>query len=340
MSGTPEVTLKRKDFVSDQTIRWCPGCGDYSVLKAVQAAMPQIGIKREDIVFISGIGCSSRFPYYMETYGFHSIHGRAPAFALGTKLANPDLSVWQITGDGDALAIGGNHFIHAFRRNIDINMLLFNNEIYGLTKGQYSPTSSPGLKTKSSPQGSLDAAFNPGELAIGAGAKFFARVPDKDSKYMEAIFIETASFKGAALVEILQNCNIFNDKVHDAVTTKDAAPEAQIRLEHGKKMLFGAERNKGLVQDGFKLKVVVIGEDGVTEDDILTHDAKDPDPTMHQMLIRMRYPEFPVAMGIVRQIETSSYDEMMVNQINIEKENAKFSSMDEMLQAGETWTIN
>ena len=339
MSGTPILEYTRKDFTSDQTVRWCPGCGDYAILKAIQAAMPRIGRKREDIVFISGIGCSSRFPYYMNTYGFHSIHGRAPAFALGIKLANPDLSVWQITGDGDALAIGANHFVHAFRRNIDINILLFNNEIYGLTKGQFSPTTELGIKTKSSPQGVIDQPFLPSDLAMGANCRFFARVPDRDAKYMEEIFVQAETHRGASLIEILQNCPIFHDGVHDAVTVKSNAPDAQLRLEHGKPMIFGAENNKGLVLEGFKLKVVTIGEDGITEDDILVHDAHEKDPTLHQMIARMRHPEFPVAMGIIRAVEGLNYNQQMMDQIHAEQENARFSKMDELLFSGDTWEI-
>ena len=339
MSGNPTVQLKAKDFSSDQTIRWCPGCGDYAILKAVQSALAEIGRPTEEYVFVSGIGCSSRFPYYMETYGLHSLHGRAPAFALGVKLANPDLRVWEITGDGDALAIGGNHFIHAFRRNIDVNFLLFNNEIYGLTKGQFSPTSAVGLVTKSSPQGSIDPPFNPGELAIGAGSKFFARVPDKDPKYMQEVFVLAEQHKGASLVEILQNCPIFNDGVHEAATSRDLAAENQIRLEHGKPMLFGENNNKGLRMNGFNLEVVTIGENGITGDDILVHDAYSLDPTIHLRLIRMRNPDFPVAMGVIRSAEAPTFDGSVIAQIEAEKAKARFKTMDELFNAGETWTI-
>lgn len=340
MSGTPEVTLTKKDFTSDQTVRWCPGCGDYSILKSVQSAMPQVGKKREDVVFISGIGCAARFPYYMDTFGFHTIHGRAPALATGTKSANPNLSVWVASGDGDALAIGGNHFIHACRRNIDVNLLLFNNEIYGLTKGQYSPTSQVGKKTKSSPQGSIDNPFTPGELAIGAGVTFFARVPDKDSKYMEQLFVDSEKHRGMSVIEILQNCPIFNDGIHNDVTLKDNAAENQIRLEHGKPMLFGENMDKGLRLNGFELEVVKIGENGVTDADILVHDAENPNPIIHTMLIRMRYPEFPVAMGIIRAVKKQTYDQAMDAQIENEKTNSKFSTLDEMFNSGDTWEIN
>lgn len=338
MATTP-TTYTRKDFTSDQTVRWCPGCGDYAILKAIQAAMPQTGVKKEDTVFISGIGCAARFPYYMDTYGFHTVHGRAPALALGTKIANPDLQVWIITGDGDALAIGGNHFVHAFRRNIDVNILLFNNEVYGLTKGQYSPTSRMGQVTKSSPQGVIDAPFLPAELALGAGCRFFARVPDRDAKYMEKVFVETSRYKGAALVEILQNCPIFNDGAHDLVTLKQNAPVAQIRLEHGQPMLFGPENEKGLVLDGLSLKVVTLGEDGITEADILVHDAHNPDPTLHRMLAGMAAPDFPVAMGIIRAVEGPTYDQLLFRQLELEKETEQFATLDEMFFGGETWEI-
>ena len=331
--------LTFRDFETDQDVRWCPGCGDYAILKAVQKVMPVIGKEKEDIVFISGIGCSSRFPYYMNTYGFHTIHGRAPAFATGVKLANPNLSVWQVTGDGDALAIGGNHYIHVLRRNVDINILLFNNEIYGLTKGQFSPTSATGIKTKSSPQGTVDRSFNPGKLALGAQANFFARVIDIDPKRMSEVMIEAEKHKGTSLIEILQNCIIFNDKVFDNVTNKNVKLDRQLWLEHGMPMIFGADQNKGIVLNGFKLEVVTIGENGVTEADILVHDAYCEDSTLHNMLINMAVPEFPVAFGIIRQVAYNSFDENVWNQINQEKENAKFNSVDELMNSGVTWEI-
>ena len=331
--------LKKKDFVSGQDVKWCPGCGDYSILKQVQTVMPEIGLPKEDIVFISGIGCSSRFPYYMDTYGFHSIHGRAPAFATGMKLANPNLSVWQITGDGDALAIGGNHFIHALRRNIDINILLFNNEIYGLTKGQFSPTSKKGIKTKSNPHGTTDEPFSPSDLAIGAQGSFFARVVDTNPKLMQKIFVEAESHRGTSLIEILQNCVIFNDKTFAPITAKELKHEAQIILEHGKPMLFGAELNKGIVLNGFKLEVVTIGENGMTEDDILVHNAQEQDPTLHAMLARMRPPEFPAALGIIRAVDRPTFDSGVLSQLEYEKENAKFKTVDELLESGDTWEI-
>ncbi|MCB0401674.1 MAG: 2-oxoacid:ferredoxin oxidoreductase subunit beta [Flavobacteriales bacterium] len=339
MSHLAGVELTFKDFETDQEVRWCPGCGDYAILKAVQQALPQINKSKEDIVFISGIGCSSRFPYYVETYGFHSIHGRAPAIASGVKLANPNLSVWQITGDGDALAIGGNHFIHALRRNIDINILLFNNEIYGLTKGQFSPTSAQGLKTKSSPFGTVDRAFSPGKLALGAEANFFARVIDIDPKRMTDVLVQAEQHKGSSLVEILQNCVIFNDKVFADVTAKEVKLDRQLWLEHGKPMIFGAEQNKGLILNGLKLEVVTIGENGITEADILVHDAHGEDKTLHQMLIGMEAPEFPVAFGIIRQVEGPTFDDQTWNQIEASKEKARVHSVDELMNSGVTWEI-
>ena len=331
--------LTNKDFTSDQEVRWCPGCGDYTILRAMQKALPTLEKKKEDFVFISGIGCSSRFPYYMNTYGFHTIHGRAPAFATGVKLANPNLSVWQITGDGDALAIGGNHFIHALRRNIDINILLFNNEIYGLTKGQFSPTSKKGIKTKSNPHGTTDEPFSPSDLAIGAQGSFFARVVDTNPKLMQNVFIEAEAHRGTSLIEILQNCVIFNDKTFAAITGKEVKANAQLILEDGKPMLFGPEMNKGIILNGFKLEVVTVGENNVAEKDILIHDAKEEDPTLHTMLARMRPPEFPAALGIIRAVRRSTFDEGLLNQLEYEKENAKFKTVDELLRSGETWEV-
>ena len=300
--------LTIKDFRSDQEVRWCPGCGDYAILRAVQKTLPKLNRNKEDFVFISGIGCSSRFPYYMDTYGFHSIHGRAPAFATGIKLANPNLSVWQITGDGDALAIGGNHFIHCIRRNIDINILLFNNEIYGLTKGQFSPTSKKGIKTKSNPHGTTDEPFCPSDLAIGAQCSFFARVVDTNPKLMQKIFFESEQHRGTSLIEILQNCVIFNDKTFADITNKEIKDDAQLILEDGEPMIYGTNMNKGIRLNGFNIEAVTIGENGITEDDILIHNAKEPDPTLHSMLARMRPPYFPAALGIIRAVDRPTFD--------------------------------
>src|SRR5512137_2089932 len=257
--------ISPKDFKSDQEVRWCPGCGDHAVLSSVQKALSELGIPREKFAFISGIGCSSRFPYYMNTYGFHGIHGRASAIATGVKTANPELSVWQITGDGDALAIGGNHFIHAIRRNIDVNIILFNNEIYGLTKGQYSPTSNIGLVTKTSPFGTVEEPFSVGELVIGAKGKFFARTLDSNVSLSTQIYIEAAKHKGTSVVEVLQNCVIFNDGIHDGVAGREVRDDRTIILKHGEPMIFGKDNDKGLVLDGLKLKVVKLGENGISE---------------------------------------------------------------------------
>tara|TARA_B100000787_G_scaffold49547_1_gene35632 strand:- start:2364 stop:3374 length:1011 start_codon:yes stop_codon:yes gene_type:complete len=331
--------LTNKDFTSDQEVKWCPGCGDYAILRAMQKALPALERKKEEFVFISGIGCSSRFPYYMNTYGFHTIHGRAPAFATGVKLANPKLSVWQITGDGDALAIGGNHFIHALRRNIDINILLFNNEIYGLTKGQFSPTSKKGIKTKSNPHGTTDEPFSPSDLAIGAQGSFFARVVDTNPKLMQKIFTEAEEHRGTSLIEILQNCVIFNDKTFASITGKEVKQNAQLILENGKPMLFGPDLNKGIILNGFKLEVATIGEKDVKEEDILIHNAHEQDQSLHTMLARMRPPEFPAALGIIRSVRRQTFDDGVLSQLEYEKENAKFRTVDELLKSGETWEI-
>ncbi len=328
-----------KDFKSDQEIRWCPGCGDSAILNAVQKAMADLGHKKEDYAVVSGIGCSSRFPYYMATYGFHGIHGRAGALASGVKVANPTLSVWQITGDGDALAIGGNHFIHEIRRNVDLNILLFNNEIYGLTKGQYSPTSKYGKITKTSPFGTVEYPFSVGELTIGAHGKFFARTTDNNLKQMTDVFIDAENHKGTSVIEILQNCVIFNDGVHDLITDKNTREEHQIYLEHGKPMLFGKDNNKGLMLDGWKLKAVTIGEDGVTEADILVHDAHEENPTLHSMLINMKLPDLPVAMGVIRAVKATTYDAAVEKQIEWVKESSKIKNMTDLLFSGNTWEV-
>ena len=325
-----------KDFASDQEVRWCPGCDDYVVLRAMQKALPEMGVKKEDVVFISGIGCSSRFPYYIDSYGMHGIHGRAAAIASGTKLANPDLSVWVITGDGDSLAIGGNHFIHALRRNIDMNIILFNNEIYGLTKGQFSPTSLIGQKTKTSPFGNTQPPFSPGELGIGAQARFFARIGGNTPKEMTQLFIEAEKFKGTSLIEILQNCVIFNDGCFTKYTDKAVREDKQIHLEHGRPMIFGKERDKGLVLKGLKLEVVTIGENGVTENDVLVHDAKESDPTLHSMLVRLDY---PLATGIIRAVEELTLEEREEAITKEVKANSKFNKVDDLFFSGETYEV-
>ena len=337
MQDTIDKKYTFKDFASDQEVRWCPGCDDYVILRSMQKALPEMGVKREDVVFISGIGCSSRFPYYINSYGMHSIHGRAAAISSGVKLANPDLSVWMITGDGDSLAIGGNHFIHVLRRNLDLNIILFNNEIYGLTKGQFSPTSLIGQKTKSSPYGNTQPPFHPGELALGAQARFFARLGGNSPKEMTSLFVEAEKFKGTSLIEILQNCVIFNDGCFTQFTDKKVKEDKQIFLEHGKPMIFGKEKDKGLVLNGLKLEVATIGENGVTEQDILVHDAKCEDNTLHQMLVKLQY---PLATGIIRSFEDTTFEEREA-MLNAEvKSKSKFSKVDELFFSGETYEVN
>ncbi len=336
MEATVDKKYTFKDFTSDQEVRWCPGCDDYVILRSMQKALPEMGVNKEDVVFISGIGCSSRFPYYMDTYGMHSIHGRAPGIASGVKLANPDLSVWIITGDGDAMAIGGNHFIHVLRRNIDLNIVLFNNEIYGLTKGQFSPTSLVGQKTKSSPYGNTQPPFQPGELAIGAHARFFARIAGNTPKEMTQLFIDAEKFKGTSLIEVLQNCPIFNDGCYKDITDRAVREDKQLHVEHGKPMVFGKERNQGLVLKGLKLDVVTIGEGGITQEDLLVHDAKEQDPTLHQMLVRLQH---PVVTGIIRAFEDVTLEERE-DALTVEvKAASKFKKVDDLLFSGETYSV-
>ncbi len=337
-----EVKTKKytaKDFKSDQEVRWCPGCGDHAILNAVQRAMAELDHNKEDYAVISGIGCSSRFPYYMNTYGFHGIHGRAGAIASGTKTANPDLSVWQITGDGDALAIGGNHFIHEIRRNVNLNLILFNNEIYGLTKGQYSPTTKIGKVTKTSPFGTVERPFLIGQLVIGAEGTFFARSLDSNIKHMTETFIEADKFKGTSVVEVLQNCVIYNDKTHAWITDKEHKEDRQLYLKHGEKMIFGKEKNKGIVLDHGHLKVVTIGENGYTEDDILVHDAHMEDPFIHLMLSNMKGPDFPVAFGVIRAVNYKTYDEAVNEQVKEVQEKSSIKNMDDLLMSGDTWVV-
>ena len=334
-----ETAVKKytfKDFTSDQEVRWCPGCDDYVILRAMQKALPDMGVKREDVVFISGIGCSSRFPYYMNTYGMHTIHGRAPGIASGIKLANPNLSVWVMTGDGDAMAIGGNHFIHVLRRNIDLNIVLFNNEIYGLTKGQFSPTSLVGQKTKSSPYGNTQSPFSPGELALGAGARFFARIGGNVPKDMTQMFIDAEKYKGTSLIEVLQNCVIFNDGCFKNVTDKKVKEDKQIFLEHGKPMIFGKAKDKGIILNGLKLEVVTIGENGITQEDLLVHNAKEKDLTMHQMLVRL---EYPIATGIIRSYEDVTLEEREDALTEQVKANSNFTKTDDLFFAGDTYKV-
>ncbi|MCF8366820.1 MAG: 2-oxoacid:ferredoxin oxidoreductase subunit beta [Bacteroidales bacterium] len=334
-----EVKLSPKDFKSDQEVRWCAGCGDHAVLNAVHKSMADLNLPKEKYVVISGIGCSSRFPYYMNTYAMHSIHGRAAAISSGVKVANPDLNVWMITGDGDCMAIGGNHFIHVVRRNIDINILLLNNQIYGLTKGQYSPTSLEGQVTKTSPYGTIEPPFHPGELVIGAQGKFFARSIDNNVKLCAQIFTEAAQFKGTSVVEVLQNCVIYNDKAHGYLTDKAHKDDRQLILEHGKPMIYGKNQDKGIIIDGFQLKTVTIGENGITKDDILVHDAYTKNPIMHLMIANMSQPEFPVALGIIRQVQTDTYEEKLEQQIKQVQSKSSIKSMKDLLYSGNTWEV-
>lgn len=333
----PELT--RDDFVSDQMVKWCPGCGDHAILSSFQKVLPKIGVKKEDVVVVSGIGCSSRFPYYVKTYGFHGIHGRAAPLASGIKIANPKLSVWMITGDGDSLAIGGNHFIHVLRRNLDINVMLFNNRIYGLTKGQFSPTTPTGFKTKSSPQGTIEHPFNVGELAIGAQGTFFARTIDTSPKMMADVMLEASQHKGTSLMEIMQNCVIFNDKTHNAFTSRETRDDMQLHLVHGEPMIFGKEKDKGIILNGTRLEVVKIGENGITEKDLLVHDKHQRESGIHILLSTMTPPLYPIALGVIRSITDFTYDARMEEMIETEKATGKIKTMDDLLNSGKTWEI-
>jgi 2-oxoglutarate ferredoxin oxidoreductase subunit beta len=328
-----------KDFKSSQSVRWCPGCGDHALVATLQKAMAEIGIAPHNIAVVSGIGCSSRLPYYINTYGFHSIHGRGAAIATGVKTANPNICVWQATGDGDCLAIGGNHFIHSVRRNIDINVLLFNNRIYGLTKGQYSPTSPRGFVSKSSPNGTVEKSFLPAELAFGAGGTFFARTLDVDAETAKNVMIAAQKHRGTSVVECLVNCVIFNHGTHADISSKELRVEKTVVLEHGKPMIFGANRDKGLVLDGWNLKAVTIGENGVKESDILIHDAKTKDYTLHLKLAQMQSPEMPVAMGVIRDVEEESYETELEKQIEKVQANSKVKSFDDLIATVEQWEI-
>jgi 2-oxoglutarate ferredoxin oxidoreductase subunit beta len=337
--ATALPTLQPKDLASDQEVRWCPGCGDYSILAQMKKALAPLGIPREKFVFVSGIGCSSRFPYYMNTYGFHSIHGRAPTLATGLKLARPDLSVWVITGDGDGLSIGGNHFMHAIRRNVDIKIILFNNEIYGLTKGQYSPTSRLGTRTKSSPMGSVELPLRPLSIAIGAEATFVARTVDTDIHHLTATIQRAAAHKGTAFVEVYQNCNIFNDGVWDYMKDKSIKDNNVLYLEHGKPMIFGKDKNKGIRLNGKLEPEVVAMGNGVTPDDILIHDEKAEEPTLAFLLSRLVMPEFPEPVGVLRCVQRPVYEEQVLGQIDDvikAKGKAKF---DELFQSDDIWTV-
>lgn len=335
-----DIELTKEDFVSDQMVKWCPGCGSHAILNSVEQVFPKIGYKKENFIIVSGIGCSSRFPYYVNTYGFHGIHGRATAIASGVKIANPGLSVWIATGDGDSMAIGGNHFIHIIRRNMDVNILLFNNQIYGLTKGQFSPTSPVGTVTKTSPHGTIEHPFNPGELVMGAQGTFFARVTDTNPRMMTDAMFEAAKHDGTAVIEVLQNCIIFADKAHASVTSRDFRDDYQLHLKHGEPMIFGKEKNKGIRINGTKLEVVTIGENGITLDDILVHDQYSLDPGIHLMLAKLSPPEFPIALGVIRSASFSTYDDQVVEQISMAKQTAKIKSVDDLLNSGDVFEID
>ena len=336
---TDVQALKPKDFATDQEVRWCPGCGDYAILKGVQAALAQMGARPENTVFVSGIGCSSRFPYYMETYGFHTIHGRAPAIATGVKLANPELDVWVITGDGDGLSIGGNHLLHILRRNVDLQILLFNNEIYGLTKGQYSPTSRIGTRSPSTPLGSVDRPLLPVRFALGAGASFVARAVDTHVKNLPGLLARAKQHKGTSFIEIYQNCLVYNDDVFADFTDREVADARQVHVEHGKPLIFGKERDKGirLKPGGFELEVVALGGD-VGESDLVVHD--ETNAILAGMLAEMSAPEMPVALGILYCQPSPTFGEALQGQIDLARDAARIHDLNELLRAGNTWTVD
>ncbi|MDP4209012.1 MAG: 2-oxoacid:ferredoxin oxidoreductase subunit beta [Bacteroidota bacterium] len=325
--------------MSGEMVRWCPGCGSHAILNSVEQVFPRIGYKKENFMIVSGIGCSSRFPYYVNTYGFHGIHGRASAIATGVKLANPHLSVWIATGDGDSMAIGGNHFIHLIRRNVDVNLLLFNNQIYGLTKGQYSPTSPMGTVTKTSPQGTIEHPFNPGELVIGSQGTFFARVADSNQKMMTDVMFEAARHDGTSVIEILQNCIIFADKSFAGVTDKDVRDNRQLHLVHGQPMLFGKNKENGIRLNGTRLEVVTIGQNGVPLEDILVHDQYRADPGIHLMLAKMAPPLYPIALGVIRSASFSTYDDQVEEQVRIGKATGKYRNVDDLLNSGDVFDV-
>ncbi|MDE6309742.1 MAG: 2-oxoacid:ferredoxin oxidoreductase subunit beta [Muribaculaceae bacterium] len=327
------------DFKNQSPVRWCPGCGDHAILNTLHKAMATVGVPPHKTAVISGIGCSSRLPYYMGTYGFHTIHGRAAAIATGFKVANPEMTVWQISGDGDGLAIGGNHFIHAVRRNIDINILLFNNKIYGLTKGQYSPTSARGFVSKSSPYGTTEDPFIPAELVFGARGNFFARSIDVELATSQEVMVAAARHKGTSVVEILQNCVIFNNGIHNEITDRQYRADRTIHLRHGEKMLFGADLNRGLVQDGFLLKAVTLGEDGYTIDDVLVHDAHCRSNFLHQQLAMMDGTDLPLAVGVIRDVESPVYNEEIDAQVEQVRAKKGFNTLRDMIIAGDHWVV-
>jgi len=332
------IKLTRKDFASDQEVRWCPGCGDYSILAQTQKTMPEFGVPKENIVFISGIGCSGRLPYYMNTYGFHTIHGRAPTLATGLKAARPELMVWVITGDGDALSIGGNHVLHAMRKNVDIKLIMFNNRIYGLTKGQASPTSEFGKVTKSTPAGTIDHPVSPLSVALAAEATFVARSVDTHTEHLQGTLERAGFHRGSVFVEVLQNCNIFNDGAYREFTDREVREDRMLVLEHGRPMIFGKDRDKGIRLRGLHPEVVQLGN-GITEEDLVVHDEKAEDPYLAFMLSRMWWPDFPVPVGVLRNIERPTHDQLMVDQIASEVARRGPGDLETLLVSGDTWVV-
>jgi 2-oxoglutarate ferredoxin oxidoreductase subunit beta len=334
--------LTRRDFASDQDVRWCPGCGDYAILASVQKVMPDLGIPRENVVFVSGIGCASRFPYYMNTYGMHTIHGRAPAFATGVKVANPDLSVWVVAGDGDALSIGGNHLLHVLRRNVDLQILLFNNRIYGLTKGQYSPTSRLGATTKSTPLGSIDHPVDPLSFALGAGATFVARTVDVDAKHLQATLERAASHRGTSFVEILQNCPVFNDGEWSELEDPTQRAQSTLPLRHGEPLVFGPEgARRGIVLDGFRPQVVELADDeDPLERGVLVHDERANDSGLAFLLAQLHRPTFPEAIGVLRAVERPTYEQLLGDQVDTERRRRGTGDLRALLRSADTWQVS
>ncbi|HTE54477.1 MAG TPA: 2-oxoacid:ferredoxin oxidoreductase subunit beta [Kofleriaceae bacterium] len=337
---TPPIKLSKKDFATDQDVRWCPGCGDYAILAAVQKTLADLGVKREETVFVSGIGCSSRFPYYMNTYGFHSIHGRAPAIATGLKVSRPDLSVWVITGDGDGLSIGGNHLLHALRRNVNLNIILFNNQIYGLTKGQYSPTSAVGTKAPSTPLGSVDYPVQPLQVALGAGATFVARCVDVEAAHLGEILTRAQAHQGASFIEVLQNCPVFNEGVWDAVTDKSTADARQLRLKHGQPLLFEGGKRGIRVRNDLVPEAVEVGDGPgqVPLGQIMIHDERAA-PAFAFLLTQLTYPEMPIPLGILRAVEKTPYDQLVHEQITAAVSARGKGDLKKLLHSGMTWTV-
>jgi 2-oxoglutarate ferredoxin oxidoreductase subunit beta len=339
VSSEETVTLSAKDYKSSQEVRWCPGCGDYSILSQMQKVLADTGARKEDTVFVSGIGCSSRFPYYVDTFGFHGIHGRAPSIATGIKVANPKLNVWVTTGDGDGLSIGTNHLIHTIRKNVGVKILLFNNRIYGLTKGQYSPTSELGKRTKSSPWGTIEQPIHPVCIAIAAEVTFVARCVDVDVKFMRQVLTRVAEHEGTAFVEIYQDCNVYNHGAFDYASDRKTKLDNVLYLEHGKPMIFGNNRDKGIRLNGTTPEVVTLGK-GITADDLLIHDERAAQPTLAYLLARMQFPEFPVPMGIFREVEAPTYENLLIEQIDAATEKLGEGTLETLFNAGDTWTVN